>query len=248
MISKEKQKLIRALQKKKSRQEEWLFLVEWEKSILELLSSWLEIKFLYLTKVFISNYRDKLNNIDFEETDEDTLTKIGNLKSNNAWIAIVKTPKQKEIKIEDNELIVALDNINDPGNLWTIIRTCDWYGIKKIVCNLETVELTNPKVVSSTMWSLSRVQVYYTDLEDFLIENDKIETLWAFLDGENIHTKKIDKNKSSILVIWNESHGISKQIEKYIKSKITIPSFWWTAESLNAAIATAIILDNIVRN
>ncbi len=247
MISKEKQKIIRALQKKKSRQEEWLFLVEWEKSILELLTSWLEIKFLYLTKEFLYNYKDNLKNIIFEETDEDTLSKIGNLKSNNAWIAIVKTPKQKEIKIEDKEIIVALDNINDPGNLWTIIRTCDWYGIKKIVCNLETVELTNPKVVSSTMWSLSRVQVYYTNLEDFLIENNSVETFWAFLDGENIHTKKIDKNKSSILVIWNESHGISKQIEKHLKSKITIPSFWWSAESLNASIATAIILDNIVR-
>lgn len=247
MISKEKQKFIRSLWDKKTRIEEWLFLVEWEKSILELISSNFEIRSLYITKKFEEKHYSVLENIDYEISDLETVEKISNIKSNNAWIAIVVSPKNEEIKIESGELITVLDSINDPGNLWTIIRICDWYGIKKIIVSSNTVELTNPKVVSSSMWSISRTSIFYTDLEKYFEENKKEnEVYWAFLDWENIH--KIDLKNSNwwFIIIWNESHWISKNLEKFITKKITIPSFWM-AESLNAGVATGIIIDNFYR-
>jgi len=246
MISKEKQKFIRSLWDKKTRIEEWLFLVEWEKSILELIKSDFEIKNLYLTKKFEEKHSEVLEDMHYEISDTETIEKISISKSNNAWIAIVHSPKNEEIKIEDNEFIVVLDTINDPGNLWTIIRICDWYWIKKIIASRETVELTNPKVVSSSMWSISRTSIFYTDLEKYFEKNNKSTIFWAFLNWENIHKIDFKKQKSGFIIIWNESHGISKNIEKFVTNKITIPSFG-KAESLNAWVATWIIIDNIFR-
>jgi len=247
MISKEKQKFIRSLWDKKTRLEEWLFLVEWEKSILELINSNFEIKNLYLTKKFEEKHKEILENIDYEISDNETIEKISNIKSNNSWIAMVVSPKNKDIKIENGEFIVVLDTINDPGNLWTIIRICDWYGIKKIIASSETVELTNPKVVSSSMGSISRTNIFYTDLEKYFEENKKdFDIYGAFLDWENIHKIDFEKSKWWFIIIWNESHWISKKLEKFITKKITIPSFW-KAESLNAWVACGIIIDNIFR-
>lgn len=245
MISKEKQKFIRALWDKKTRLEEWLFLVEWEKSILELLSSNFEIKNLYITKKFEDKHSDILENITYEISDIETIEKISVIKSNNAWIAIVKAPNNNKLIPEKNEFIVVLETINDPGNLWTIIRICDWYGIKKIIASKETVELTNPKVVSSSMWSISRTSIYYTDLEEYFKDN-RAPIFWAFLDWENIHNIDFEKHDWGFIIIWNESHGISKNIEWFVTKKITIPSFW-KAESLNAWVACGIIIDNIFR-
>ena len=245
MISKEKQKFIRSLWDKKTRIEEWLFLVEWEKSILELLNSSFEIAYLYISEKFEQKHKDILSNVVYEISDIETIAKVSVINSNNAWIAIVKSKKNLELKIENDEFIVVLDTINDPGNLWTIIRTCDWYGIKKIVCSNETVELTNPKVVASSMGSISRIKIYYTDLEEYL-KNNKSPIYWAFLDWENIHRVNFDKIKSGFIAIWNESHWISEKIENFVTNKITIPSFG-KAESLNAWVATGIIIDNIFR-
>ncbi len=248
MISKEKQKNIRLLQNKKNRIELGLFLVEWEKSILELLNSDFEIKELFITDFFREKNLEKLKNINYQIIDEKTLEKLSTIKTNNSWIACVFTQKNEELKIEKNELIIVLDTINDPGNLWTIIRICDWYGIKKIIASKKTVELTNPKVISSTMWSISRVKIFYTDLEEYFEENKELNNIyWAFLDWENIHNlENTQKNKWWFIIIWNESHWISKQLEKFITKKITIPSFW-DAESLNAWVATGIIIDNFKR-
>lgn len=247
MISKEKQKFIRSLWDKKTRIEEWLFLVEWEKSILELLSSNFEIKNLYVTEKFKKKHSDILKNIDHEISDSEIIEKISISKSNNAWIAIVVSPKNENLEIENGEFVVVLDSINDPGNLWTIIRICDWYGIKKIIASSNTVELTNPKVVSSSMWSISRTSIFYTDLEKYFEKNSwKYDIFWAFLDWENIHRIDFEKQDWWFIIIWNESHGISKNIENFVTKKITIPSFGF-AESLNAWVATWIIIDNIFR-
>ncbi len=246
MISKEKQKFIRSLHKKNNRIESGLFIVEWEKSLIELINSDIKIKEIYLTERFEKNNENIIKKIKYNKSEEKEIEKISSIKSNNAGIAIAYRPENKSLEIQQNDIVVMLDTINDPGNLWTIIRICDWYGINKIVASKETVELTNPKVISSTMWSISRVDMFYTDLSDFLEKNKQNNIYWAFLDWENIHSNNIEFKKPLILVIWNESHWISKNVEKYITKKITIPSFW-KAESLNAWVATGIILDNIKR-
>lgn len=244
MISKEKQKFIRSLHKKSKRIDLGLFIIEWEKSIIELLKSNIKIKELYLTEKFEQKNKELLENINYNISNSKEVEKVSNIKSNNAGIAIAYIPENKYLELQKNEIIVMLDTINDPGNLWTIIRICDWYGIHKIIASKETVELTNPKVISSTMWSISRVNIFYTDLEDFLEKNKQNNIYGAFLNGENIHKTIVDSNKPLILVIWNESHWISKNIEKYITKKVTIPSFG-KAESLNAWVASGILIDNI---
>ncbi|MDD3144792.1 MAG: RNA methyltransferase [Candidatus Gracilibacteria bacterium] len=245
MISKEKQKFIRSLGDKKTRIEEGLFLVEGEKSILELINSDFEIKNLYVTEKFKEKHSDNLKNIDYEISDSETIEKISVIRSNNAGIAIVVSPKNESLKLENDEFIIVLETINDPGNLGTIIRICDWYGIKKIIASIETVELTNPKVVSSSMGSISRTKIFYTDLEEYF-KNNKSPIYGAFLDGENIHNIDFEKQRGGFIIIGNESHGISKDIEKLVTKKITIPRFGF-AESLNAGVATGIIIDNIFR-
>jgi len=247
MISKEKQKFIRNLHKKSNRIDLWLFLVEWEKSILELLNSGIKIKNLYLSEKFINKNNDNLKDIEYISSDEKTIEKLSTIKSNNSGIAIAITPKNKELEIEKNEITIILDTINDPGNLGTIIRICDWYWIKNIIASKQTVEFTNPKVISSTMWSISRVNIVYTDLENYLSnKNDNLDVYWAFLEWENIHKIKNEKNIWKYIIIWNESNWISNQVEKFVTKKITIPSFWW-AESLNAWVACWIIIDNFKR-
>jgi TrmH family RNA methyltransferase len=134
--------------------------------------------------------------------------------------------------------------MNDPWNFGTILRIADWYGIKQVICSRETVELYNPKVIIASMWSFTRMKVVSTDLAEFL-ESTTLPIYWAYLDWENVHTKEFTPNGH--IVIWNESHGISESIEKYITHKITIPKFGW-AESLNAWVAPAVIFDNVKRN
>jgi TrmH family RNA methyltransferase len=156
----------------------------------------------------------------------------------------VKQKINKSPEIKKNEVVIVLDEIKDPGNLGTIIRIADWYGIDNIVASKNTVDFYNPKVITATKGSFTRVNMFYTDLNDFLSKT-KLPILGAFLNGENIHETKFPV--SGILVMGNESNGVSKEIEILITKKITIPAYG-KAESLNVAIATAIILDNWKRN
>ena len=242
MLSKNQAKLIKSLQDKKDRNELGLFLVEGAKNILELLNSDFQINELFITEEFLNKNETILNNknIKYNLATRDELERAGSLESNDSAIAIVKQKDNSLLKIEDTEIIIALDEIKDPGNLGTIIRIADWYGIKKIIASSNTADFYNPKVISATKGSFIRVQIFYTDLKLFLTET-KIPVLGAFLDGENIH--KLVFPKSGILVMGNESKGISPEIETCITQKITIPSFG-QAESLNVAVATAVILDN----
>lgn len=240
MISKNKTKYIKSLHDKKFRKEYGEFLVEWEKSIEELIKSNYEIIELFLSENFYKKIKDKIN-IKFEICSEEELSKASTLKNNNSWIAIVKQKNNKLDNYIFNETTLVLDDIKDPWNLWTIIRIADWYWIKNIVCSNDTCEFYNPKVIISTMWSFSRVNITYTNLKDFL-SLQKMPIYWAFLWWENLWVTKLEKN--CFVIIWNESKWISSKIEQIVTKKITIPKFW-EAESLNAWVATWIIINSL---
>lgn len=239
MISKQQQKYIQSLHNKKHRQEYGLFLVEGEKGIVELLDSDYEVVEVFCTSQFQEQYRPKSKTT---VCSTDHLQAISTFKSNTAGVAIVKQ-KRNTPPTNFGKVTLILDNINDPGNLGTIIRLADWYGLSNIICSQETVEFYNPKVISSTMGSFSRISPYYTDLSQYL-KSLPFPIYGADLQGENVHQSKFEENIG--LVIGSESHGISPSIHKLLSKTVTIPSYG-QAESLNAAIATAIILDNILR-
>ena len=231
MITKNQIKFIKSLSLKKKRIKEQLFIAEGEKVVSELLRSDFEIKNIYATKEWeVSN--DNITQISNAE-----LQKISNLKSPNKVLAVVQFKNHKIIKHDGITLV--LDEINDPGNLGTIIRICDWFGVKQIICSKNTVDIFNPKVVQSAMGSTFRVKVNYTDLVNYL--SDITTPIYgAFMDGENLKEVKIPK--SAHLVMGNEANGISAEINKLITDKVAIKNIGKSAESLNVAVATSILL------
>jgi len=248
MISKAKFNFIKALHQKKSRQKEGLFLVEGAKMINELLTSDFEIVQMLLTAETVENYSSRnsnvFKNLVIDIIDEDQLSKISSLQNVSAGIAIVKIKQQKlnTLQIADlakENLILLLDHIQDPGNLGTIIRIADWFGIKNIVCSTDTVDFYNSKTIQSTMGSIFRVEVSYADLEDLLETSPRsIPVFGALLDGKSIYGHPLSKN--GFIVLGNESRGINSLLLPYISYKIKIPSFG-NAESLNVGIAAGII-------
>ncbi|WP_413700139.1 TrmH family RNA methyltransferase [Psychromonas sp. KJ10-10] len=247
MISKNQLKLIRSLESKKHRKNNNLFLVQGEKNVLELFNSPFTIKHLFATTNFINKNSALLtaHNVIGKtlEASEDELKKAGTLLSNNSALAIVECIEGKLPEIQENELILVLDQVGDPGNLGTILRVADWYGINNVVCSTDCADFYNPKVIGATMGSFARVNVAHADLNTYL--NAQTKPIYgAFLEGNNIH--KTTLANSAFIVMGSESHGISEPIEKLISDKITIPNFG-QAESLNVAMATGIILDNFKR-
>lgn len=245
MLSKNQIKYINSLQQKKFRQEHQSFTVEGAKSVLELIQSDFEVELLFVTDDFYKENESLLEKqpIRPEFVTQAELERVGSFSSNNAAIATVKTKQNQEIFASENEFALILDDIRDPGNLGTIIRVADWYGIKKIICSKETVDFYSPKVISSTMGSFTRVAIYYTDLVKFLSES-KHKVYGTFLDSADVHQTKFEE--SGYIVIGNEANGISGGVENLVTHKITIPRFG-AAESLNAGIATAVICDNLRR-
>ncbi len=245
MITKNQIKYINSLQQKKFRSEHQSFIVEGAKSVLELLKSDFELELLFVTQEFFNNYEEILQKlpIQVELVNQQELEKVGSYSSNNAALAVAKTKENEELLVGENEYALILDDIRDPGNLGTIIRVGDWYGIHKIICSHSTVDFYNPKVIAATMGSFTRTKLYYTDLEEF-INKQSTPIYGTLLNGNNIHQTKFAK--SGYIVIGNEANGISDGIEKLVTDKITIPSFGG-AESLNAGIATAVVLDNLRR-
>lgn len=233
MITKNQIKYIRGLALKKNRVKEQCFVVEGEKSVAELLRSSFQIIDLFATKQWVAeNNYDNANEVSVTE-----LARISNLKSANNVLAVVKF--NEEIKEKISGVTLVLDDINDPGNFGTIIRVCDWFGVEQIVCSKNTVDFYNPKVVQSTMGSLFRVSVLYTDLNKYLAKTTT-PIYGAFMDGENI--KSSNTNENIHLVMGNEANGISKEVEKYISKKVAIKNIGGNTESLNVAMATAILL------
>ncbi len=245
MITKNQIKYINALQQKKFRVEHQSFVVEGAKSVLELLKADFEIELLFVTDDFFREHEAIFQTLSIqpEIVKAEELEKAGSFSSNNAALALVKTKENGELLVNEKEFALILDDIRDPGNLGTIIRVADWYGITKIICSPSTVDFYNPKVINATMGSFTRVSLYYVDLEKF-IKNQQVNIYGTLLDGENIHYTRF--NDSGYIVIGNEANGISDVITKLITHKITIPRFGG-AESLNAGIATAVVLDNVFR-
>ena len=239
MLSKSQIKLITSLKQKKYRQQHGFFVVEGVKTITELLQSNLELQKLYATASFNIDAKDEVIISDSD------LKRISFLTTPNKALAIFKIPEPKPI--DNSGLIVALDSIRDPGNLGTIIRLCDWFGVKELICSKETVDCFNPKVIQATMGSITRVNVSYMNLVPFL---GGIETpvFGAFMEGENVYHKTLPK--TGVLVMGNEANGVSKEVEAVITEKISIPRFGdlQAAESLNVATATAILLSEFSRN
>ena len=239
-ISKNQLKLITSLSQKKYRQKHNLFIAEGVKVLNELLNSPFEIETLFCTDDFEVAISEK-KIIRISETE---LKKVSTLKSPNKALGIFKIPKEKAL--QNSGLTIALDAINDPGNLGTIIRLCDWFGITQLVCSKDTVDCYNQKVVQASMGSLTRVSIHYTDLENYITKSN-LDTFIADMDGENVYKTKLPKE--GILIMGNEANGVSEEIKSLLQYKISIPRFGETqeTESLNVATATAILLSEFKR-
>ncbi len=245
MLSKNTVKFIKSLHQKKYRLESGKFFVEGEKSVVEVLQSSFTVDLLLVTQEFATKHAALLSGKAFEVlfVTPNQLEQLGQYQSNDAALAVVQMKANQAFLPEKGELILALDEVRDPGNLGTIIRIADWYGIKKLIFSSHTAEFYNPKVIQSSMGSFTRVQFYYGDLAQ-AFQEWKLPVYGAFLEGESIH--ELTNPTPGVLLLGNESQGISKEVEKWVSSKITIPSFG-KAESLNVAIATAIFCDNFKR-
>ena len=240
MLSKSRITLITSLKQKKYRLQHQLFVVEGIKTIKEFLNSSYELEHLYA----IERFTEVSGNIQTVVSDTE-LKKVSFLKNTNSALAVFKIQPVKEI--DDSKLLVGLDNVRDPGNLGTIIRLCDWFGVTDLICNSETVDCYNPKVVQATMGSLTRVNVTYLNLEKY-ISKQNIPVFGTFMEGDNLYLTDVDPT-SGIVVLGNEANGVSEQIEKLVTQKITIPKFGAVqkTESLNVAMATSIILSEFKR-
>jgi TrmH family RNA methyltransferase len=240
-ISKNQLKLITSLSQKKYRQKHDLFIAEGVKVLNELLNSTFEIETLFCTDDFEATISEE-KVVRISETE---LKKVSTLKSPNKALGIFKIPKEKAV--QNSGLTIALDAINDPGNLGTIIRLCDWFGVTQLVCSKDTVDCYNQKVVQASMGSLTRISIHYTDLENYITKSN-LDTFIADMDGENVYKTKLPKE--GILVMGNEANGVSEEIKSLLQHKISIPRFGETqeTESLNVATATAILLSEFKRS
>jgi RNA methyltransferase, TrmH family len=241
MVSKNQIKLITGLQQKKYRKQHKLFFAEGIKVVQELLTSNFELHHLYTTKDVFAG----INAAKVTQINEAELKKISALTTPQTCLALFEMPDEKPVA--NTGLIVALDDVRDPGNLGTIIRLCDWFGIAHLVCSDECVDVYNPKVVQATMGSVSRVNVVYTDLQQYL-SNTQLPVFGTFMDGQNIYAKTL--LQEGVIVMGNEANGISVEIEALCTQRIAIPRFGalQATESLNVATATAIILSEFRRN
>ena len=234
MITKNQIKLIKSLRLKKNRIQSGFFVAEGEKIVNELLESDLEAVNIFSIS---EKYKDLKNYISINSTQ---LKQISNLKSPNNVLGIFKIPLNKEIDFNSN--IVALEEINDPGNLGTIIRLCDWFGIKNIICSQNSVDCYNPKVVQSSMGSISRVSISYMEFDN-LISSTNYNTVAADLNGKSLNEYIFSKNQ--IIFFGNESNGFSQKVSSNIKNKITIQRYNDNVESLNLASSVAIVLSEL---
>lgn len=240
MVSKNQIKLITSLQHKKYRIEHQLFIAEGVKVLQELLASNFVLEHLFETEAIFERVSISQKTV-IKEAD---MKRITALSSPSSCLAIFKIPAAT--KIDTKGLIVALDDIRDPGNLGTIIRLCDWFGVKQLLCSTETVDVYNPKVIQATMGSITRVKINYVDLNEYVLQSS-LPVFGTFMDGKNVYKEALPKE--GILVLGNEANGISAELEKSIKNRIAIPRFGdiQKTESLNVATATAIFLSEFRR-
>ncbi|MCC8155412.1 MAG: RNA methyltransferase [Tannerellaceae bacterium] len=243
MISKNKLKYIHSLEKKKFRTEQGVFVAEENKLVADMLHSF-ECELILAKPSWMATQGD-IPVKELLEADEEDLKKASFLKTPQDVLAIFRLPEEQAEDINPaEELVLALDGIQDPGNLGTIIRLADWYGIRHMVCSPDTADAFAPKTVQATMGALSRVKVYYTDLPVWLSQQakDEISIYGTFLDGVDMYEKELTSN--GVIVMGNEGNGIRPEVEKVINEKLYIPDYpvgHAASESLNVGIATAII-------
>jgi len=253
MISKNKAKFIISLQKKKTREEEQLFVIEGDKIVKEFLSAGVPVHSLIAKPEFLNSLSTEstLRADEISEASFDDLKKISTLKTPHNAIAIIR---MKEIEPNPanifNNICVALDCIQDPGNLGTIIRAAAWYGIKNIVCSNDSVDVYNPKVIQASMGAILNVNVHYSNLNEFLKKaSDKnIPVFGTLLEGDSIYTQTLDNR--GVIILGNESKGISEELIPYITKKIMIPRFSNSKigiDSLNVSMAASIVFSEFLR-
>jgi len=241
MLSKNELKYIQSLCQKKQRQSEGLFIAEGPKLADELLKSNYHIKKVYALAGWAEQYSGPVEVVTVTEIE---LAKISALQTPNQVLAIVEQKKMVKEPLLTKRLTLVLDGIQDPGNLGTIIRIADWFGITQIIASEDTVELYNPKVVQSTMGSIVRVNIWYRPLSA-LLEASTVPVFGALLNGKNMHGEP--PVTEGVLVIGNESKGIGQELRAFITHPITIPRLGG-AESLNAAVATGIIVSHLKKS
>jgi TrmH family RNA methyltransferase len=239
MLSKNQVRFINSLRRKKIRKTKGLFLAEGKKLVLDLLNSDIQVDMIYGLSGF-----ECPEPCNVQQISERELRSISSLTAPNEVLAIFKIPETKPVLKKG--LAVALDDVNDPGNLGTIIRLCDWFDIPQILCSQNTVDCYNPKVVQSSMGSLARVQINYLDLADHL-KNEKRTIYGTFMEGESLYKTSFEED--GILVMGNEANGISDEIRPLLDKELSIPQFGTQqkTESLNVAMATAIFLSEMRR-
>lgn len=240
MLSKNRIKKIKSLQNKKSRDEENCFVLEGEKAVLEIVEKHsISLLELFYTSAFQLPETSQLTCVKTEVTEQE-LKQISGLQTPNKALAICKKMNTEPRAFS---FALALDGIQDPGNLGTLIRLADWYGLKQLFCSLDTVECYNPKVVQATMGSLFRVEVHYVDLPDFL-KTCAVPVYGALMEGKNIYAEQVTAH--GVLVLGNEGKGISLPVQDVVSHPVTIPRFG-EAESLNVSVAGAICLAEFFR-
>tara|TARA_R110002126_G_scaffold75469_3_gene188313 strand:- start:4495 stop:5241 length:747 start_codon:yes stop_codon:yes gene_type:complete len=245
MISSKWAKLIKSLHLKKYRKAEQMFFVEGEKAVLEVLASGWPVRALFATDAFIKQHPQTANATGLlQQCSSEELVKVGTFSSNDAALAVVDIPQWPAFSANAASWTLVLDNINDPGNLGTIIRIADWYGIKHILCSPDTADCYNPKAIAAAKGSFLRVQLHYLPLAEALAHAN-MPVYGAYLGGDNVHQLTLEQ-AGGYIVLGNEANGISEELEQVISRKITIPAFGG-AESLNVGIAAAVICDNLHR-
>ena len=234
MVSDKQIKIIKSLKHKKNRIKYNLFVAEGDKTILELILAGFNIHSLYSINSQIEGVKNSVGQLSKSE-----LNKISNLSNPKNSLAVFEIPKPKNINY--NKLIIGLDNIGDPGNLGTIVRLCDWFGIEDLICSYDTVDCYNPKVVQASMGSLSRVNITYLDLQN-TIETNSLKTYGTYIQGDSLYD--IDEIQKGIILFGNEANGINPNLSKFIEKKLSIPRFGklQKTESLNVANALSIVL------
>ncbi len=239
MLTKSQVKYIQSLGHKKFRDQEGVFIAEGPRIVEE----WLRQKELPVQVIYaVKEWCDRHPGVEVTQISEQELSRISQMQQPKEVLAVIKKFQELSDLPATNNWILALDTIQDPGNMGTIIRIADWFGIENIVCQPDSADIYNPKVVQAAMGSLARVRVLYTPLEEWLKKNSSLRVYAASLEGISIH--QMEESKKGVLIIGNEGKGISDAVMKHVNVKLTIPGKGG-AESLNAAVATGILLSHL---
>lgn len=249
MLSKALQKRISALENKKHRKESALFVAEGGKTVMDLISAGVKVDKLIATEEWLLQHCLP-EQIEATTVTDEEMRRASFQQNPQGVLAIFHQPEHEiDLSAPVKELCLALDNVQDPGNLGTIIRIADWFGIRNIFCSIGTADIYNPKTIQATMGAIGRVKVHYLDLPDYIASlQDKTPIYGTFLDGENMYKKELCNR--GLIIMGNEGNGISKECGALVNERLYIPNYpvgCETSESLNVSVATAIICSEFRR-